>query len=148
LKTLRKYLINIENAEKHNSKELEENNEQIKNCENEIREYKNKIDDIKVNLKKSQKELLLNLAELRKINEKIKKFALNKSHAGTENDYINNLIQQLNPDESEKIQKLKEIQKLNNLFMETENININDLENLSADQLANKINSFFEKKEN
>lgn len=31
--------------------------------------------------------------------------------------------------------------------METENININDLENLSADQLANKINSFFEKKE-
>ena len=143
LEPLRKALQNILNGEKQNLKDLEKNSEKIKNCEKEIREYEKKIDDIKDNLKKSQKDLLLNLAKLRKINEKIKKFALNKSHAGTENDYINNLIKQINPDESEKIQKLKKIQKQNNLFMETQNINVNDLEKLSAEELAKKIDGFF-----
>jgi len=88
LESLRKVLENIVNGEKQNLEEIEKNSEQIKNCEKEIREYENKIYNIKHNLKKSQKDLLLNLAELLKINEKIKKFALNKSHAGTENDYL------------------------------------------------------------
>ena len=73
---------------------------------------------------------------------------MNKSHAGTENDYINNLIKQINPNEIEKIQKLKKIQKLNNLFMETQNINVNDLEKLSAEELAKKIDGFFAAKVN
>ena len=87
------------------------------------------------------------MAELHKINEKIKKFALNKTHTKTQNDYIESLKNQLNSSESEKIQKLNEIQKVNNLFMETENINVNDLEKLSADELAKKINNFFTTKE-
>ena len=148
LESLRKVLENMVNGEKQNLEGIEKNSEQIKNCEKEIREYENKIYNIKHNLKKSQKELLLNLAELLKINEKIKKFALNKSHAGKENDYINNLIKQINPNEIEKIQKLKKIQKLNNLFMETQNINVNDLEKLSAEELAKKIDGFFAAKVN
>jgi hypothetical protein len=148
LESLRKFLENIVNGEKQNLEEIEKNSEQIKNCEKEIREYENKIYNIKHNLKKSQKDLLLNLAELLKINEKIKKFALNKSHAGTVNDYINNSIEQMNPNEIEKIRKLKIIQKLNNLFMETQNINVNDLEKLSAEELAKKIDGFFAAKGN
>ena len=148
LESLRKVLENIVNREKQNLEEIEKNSEQIKNCEKEIREYENKIYNIKHNLKKSQKDLLLNLAELLKINEKIKKFALNKSHAGTENDYIINLIEQINPNEIKKIQKLKKILKFNNLFMKTQNINVNDLEKLSAEELAKKIDGFFAAKGN
>ena len=141
------YIKNLENSEKKTNQDLEKNSEKIKNCENEIREYKKKIDCIKVNIKDSQKELLLNLAELHKINEKIKKFALNKTHTKAQEDYIKTLKAQLNPDERKKIKKLNDIQKLNNLFMESENINLNDLENLSADELAKKINDFFTIKE-
>ena len=85
------------------------------------------------------------MAELHKINEKIRKFALNKNHTKTQNDYINQLKKELNTtmNETEQIQKLEEIKKLNNLFMQTENIDIKELENLSADELSKKINNFF-----
>ena len=83
------------------------------------------------------------MLELQKINEKIQKFALNKNHIKTENDYIKNLMDQENHMNKEDYDKeLKKIQKLNELFIKMQNIKIEELENCSDDELNKKIEYF------
>ena len=99
-----------------------------------------KIEDIKKEINKTQKELLLKVLELQKINEKIQKLALNKNHIQTENDYIKNLMDQQNHmNKDDYVKKLKEIQNLNDLFIKMQNIKIEELENCSDDELNKKI---------
>ena len=119
------------------------NSGSIKLQEEEIVKAKNKIEDIKNEINKTQKELLLKVLELQKINEKIQKFALNKNHIKSEYDYIKNLKNQenhMNKDDYAK--KLKDIEKLNELFIKMQNIKIEDLENCSDDELNKKIEYF------
>ena len=119
------------------------NSRPIKLQEEEIVKAKNKIEDIKNEINKTQKELLLKVLELQKINEKIQKFALNKNHIKSEYDYIKNLKNQenhMNKDDYAK--KLKDIEKLNDLFIKMQNIKIEDLENCSDDELNKKIEYF------
>ena len=83
------------------------------------------------------------MLELQKINEKIQKFALNKNHIKTENDYIKNLMDQQNHmNKDDYAKKLEEIQKLNELFIKMQNIKIEELENYSDDELNKKIEYF------
>ena len=102
---------------------IKKNSKVIKNCEKEIQIVQNKIEDIKKEINETQKELLLKVLELQKINEKIQKFALNKNHIKTENDYIKNLMDQQNHmNKDDYVKKLEEIQNLNELFIKMQNI--------------------------
>ena len=123
--------------------DMQKNSEYIKDCEVDIKNAQNNIEDIKKEINKTQKELLLKVLELQKINEKIQKFALNKNHIKTENDYIQNLMDQQNHmNKNDYVKKLEEIQKLNELFIKMQNIKIEELENCSDDELNKKIEYF------
>ena len=124
-------------------KDLEKNSEYIQDREKKIQNAQIKIEDIKKEINKTQKELLLKVLELQKINEKIQKFALNKNHIKTENEYIKNLMDQQNHmNKDDYVKKLEDIQKLNELFIKMQNIKIEELENCSDDELNKKIEYF------
>ena len=123
--------------------DMQKNSEYIKDCEVNIKNAQNNIEDIKKEINKTQKELLLKVLELQKINEKIQKFALNKNHIKTENDYIKNLMDQQNHmNKNDYVKELEKIQKLNELFIKMQNIKIEELENCSDDELNKKIEYF------
>ncbi len=81
--------------------------------------------------------------DLSVINEKIKESALNRNYFKSQNAYIDHLIQSKKSfNVNDHIEEIEEIKKFNELFIKSENIDVENLKNLSTAQLIEKINNF------
>lgn len=102
---------------------------------------------IKMEIEKVSKEILLILVKLQKTSIILESKALNNRHIKNQNDYIDSLKEQLNDigddkDEKEKIKKLNEIKKINNAFLNSQKINLEELKDMDNEQLTERIQNY------
>ena len=81
------------------------------------------------------------LINLHKINAKIEQNALNKNHIKNQNDYIEQLKEKIDGDQKKEIEEIKH---LNVTFLKAQNINLDDLNNMSNEEIVEKIKKFLE----
>lgn len=143
---LEKKISELEKTEKKGSEtnvEIEKKSAAIERCNQEIETSKNDIDAVKEKIKESKRKILKILFDLRVINEKIKKCALNKNYFKSQNAYIDHLKHEKKSfNDDDNIKEIEDIKKFNQLFIESENIDVENLGKLSTDQLIEKINNF------
>ena len=140
-------------------KEIDSKKSALSGLELEIKELKNKKvffekektqnelekTKIKDEIEKVYKKILLIIVQLQQISKIIDKFALNNSHIKTQNDYINELENQLDDigdKKNDQKKKLEELKNINNTFMKSQNINLDDLENISNEEMIKKIQNY------
>lgn len=81
------------------------------------------------------------LINLHKINAKIEQNALNKNHIKNQNDYFEQLKKKIDGDQKKEIEEIKH---LNVTFLKAQNINLDDLNNMSNEEIVEKIKKFLE----
>jgi superoxide dismutase len=103
-------------------------------------------ENINKEIDKVTKDILLILIDLQKISKTLEEKALNHHHIKTQNDYIDSLNNQLDDigdkDEKIKIKKLKRIKQINNAFIKSQNIKIEELKDMDANTLTKKMKDF------
>ena len=136
-------LENTKNKGSETIVEIEEKSAAIERCNQEIKSSENDIDAVGEKIKESKRKILKNLFDLRAINEKIKKCALNKNYFKSQNAYIDHLKYETKSfNDNDDADEIEEIKKFNQLFIESENIDVENLGKLSTEQLIEKINNF------
>lgn len=115
--------------------------------ENERQQNLKMKENIKMEIEKVSKEILLILVKLQKTSIILESKALNNRHIKNQNDYIDSLKEQLNDigddkDEKEKIKKLNEIKKINNAFLNSQKINLEELKDMDNEQLTERIQNY------
>ena len=81
------------------------------------------------------------LINLHRINAKIEQNALNKNHIKNQNDYFEQLKKKIDGDQKKEIEEIKH---LNVTFLKAQNINLDDLNNMSNEEIVEKIKKFLE----
>ena len=81
------------------------------------------------------------LINLHKINAKIEQNALNKNHIKNQNDYFEQLKKKIDGDQKKEIEEIKH---LNVTFLKAQNINLDDLNNMSNEEIVEKKKKFLE----
>ncbi len=114
------------------------------------KEIKNKEkEQIKDELTKITKEMTINILTLQRISQKLELIAMNKSHIKTEDEYIDNLKEQIKEtgiNEKEQQKKLDELKKENKETMEYLKLSKEDFSNLDENQFQDKLKSIHNKK--
>lgn len=128
-------------------KQINELNEKKMIFENERQQNLKMKENIKMEIEKVSKEILLILVKLQKTSIILESKALNNRHIKNQNDYIDSLKEQLNDigddkDEKEKIKKLNEIKKINNAFLNSQKINLEELKDMDNEQLTERIQNY------
>ena len=143
---LEKKISELEKTEKKGSEtnvEIEKKSAAIERCNQEIETSKNDIDAVKEKIKESKRKILKILFDLRVINEKIKKCTLNKNYFKSQNAYIDHLKHEKKSfNDDDNIKEIEDNQKFNQLFIESENIDVENLGKLSTEKKKKKINNF------
>ena len=96
-------------------------------------------------LKKITNEITINMIKLQNISQKLELIAMNKNHTKTEDEYIDNLKEQIKEtglNEEEQQKKLEELKKENKKTMEALKLSKEDISNLDENQLREKIKKF------
>ena len=96
-------------------------------------------------LKKITNEITINMIKLQNISQKLELIAMNKNHIKTEDEYIDNLKEQIKEtglNEEEQQKKLEELKKENKKTMEALKLSKEDISNLDENQLREKIKKF------
>lgn len=102
-------------------------------------------ENIKMEIERVSKEILLILVKLQKTSIILESKALNNRHIKNQNDYIDSLKEQLDDigdDKDEKIEKLNEIKKINNAFLNSQKINLEELKDMDNEQLTERIQNY------
>ena len=138
-----------------NQKELGERNEKLNKLLKERENYKkikkdkeNEIKKIDEKMNNNKLEIFKLILEIMKMSKLLDKIAMNKSNISNQLNYFKNLkskLQQIGDSEQEQIEKINELQNLYQKFMDYNNINIDDLENMSENKIKEEAEKFFNK---
>ena len=138
------------NKKKGEQKGLQQQKDELNNkkliVEKEKKQNMENKENINKEIDKVTKEILIILIDLQKISKTLEDKALNHHHIKTQNDYIDSLNDQLDDigDKDEKIKKkkLKRIKQINDAFIKSQSINVEDLKNMDANELTKKMKDF------
>ena len=117
----------------------------IKYLENEKEVGEKEKEKIKDMLKKITNEITINMVKLQNISQKLELIAMNKNHIKTEDEYIDNLKEQIKEtgkNEEKKKKKLEELKKENKKTMEALKLSKEDILNLDEKKKREKIEKF------
>ncbi len=90
-------------------------------------------------------EITIIILKLQSISQKLELIAMNKNHIKTEDEYIDNLKEQIKEtglNEEEQKKKLDELKKTNKMTKEALNLSKEDFSKLDENQLREKIKNF------
>ena len=130
---------NKKEAEKRVLEDLER---KIKYLEKEKEIKKNEKEKINYELKTITHEISINMIKLQSISQKLELIAMNKNHIKTEDEYIDNLKEQIKEtglNEVEQQKKLDELKNENKMIRKALNLSNEDISKLDENQLREKI---------
>ena len=126
-----------------NLNSLEAQKADLEKDKEDLEKQKKDIEKKMIDVKKKILKIILELQRSSSIYERL---SLNKNHIKTELDYIDTLGYQLDEtgdNEEEKNKKIKEIKEQYNLFKKYKNVNIEEINRMSMDDLVKDIDEFY-----
>ena len=94
------------------------------------------------NINENMIQIFVTITSLQNITEKLEKIAMNSAHLRNEEDYIDDCLKKMdsaNLKENEKIEKMKNIKKYNDIYRKALKLNQEELSKLDASQLTEKL---------
>ena len=130
------------NKKQDEKRVLGELERKIKSLEEQKEIKKKEKEKINDELKKITNEIKINMVKLQNISQKLELIAMNKHHIKTEDEYIDNLKEQIKEtglNEEEQQKKLDQLKKQNKKINEALKLSKEDISKLDENQLREKL---------
>ena len=153
---------NDEESEKENEAKKEKNQEELGRYDEKLNklieeksgyERKKKDDEkeiknINEKINNNKLEIFKLILEIMKMSKLLDKIAMNKSNISNQLNYfesLKNKLEQIGDSQQEQIKKINELKQLYHDFMKYNKINVDDLENMSEEEIKEEAEKFFNK---